>query len=126
MKVTDNDILKLLNLKIGDEILINNESEAKVIGEKTIMLTEINMIISPKDLINRNIERLPKTNLKTIGMLKCKDLNCDNCPLKTLSCNVALITEHTLYDILESTKENLDKTSKELYPIYKNILDKKQ
>ena len=56
---------------------------------------------------------------KKVGDLKCTEISCEKCPLRTLSCISA--PGKTLYEMLDLTEADTDK---EIYDLMKNRLDK--
>ena len=56
---------------------------------------------------------------KKVGNLKCTEISCEKCPLRTLSCISA--PGITLYEMLDLTEADTDK---EIYNLMKCRLDK--
>lgn len=117
MKITSEDLAKLLGIKIGDKI-INSKGEVADVIEGYILdfhPWRIGLYI----IIDEEFEIVrPK---KKLGEKLCEEIGCDECPLLRLNCPMQVV-ESSLYEILKDWYEiNKDK---EIYNILKARLDK--
>lgn len=130
MEFTSKDLVKAMRLTVGDKIKVSFEFTDEEIFEITesvqgaIYLQAINDFYSQADLgdlIDKKFEIIQRP--KKIGELKCDELTCEKCPLRTINCsNVSTSVEKTLYQILENFLPVYH--DQEMYDLLKARLDK--
>lgn len=118
MRFTNEDLAKLLGLKIGDRIKTSK-------GYIADITEDYKLDYHPGKsglpfLVDEEFEILPPK--KKTGDLICKDVDCDTCPLRALHCDAAY--SDTLYKILERHFTEMGIKDKEIYNILKARLDK--
>lgn len=136
MKFTSEDLLKILNLQVGDRIKVKfdvcspyyqntTNSICEIIKNITghIMIrNENNQTMFIHNLVDIDFEILPKP--KRVGDLKCKDFECCDCPIGFL-CDYKIPKyaenkEPTLYQMFEY----YNVTDQEIHDLLKARLDK--
>lgn len=128
MKFTSEDLMKAMGLKVGDRVrcnkLLGTVFEVIKMDNGSIALdglqTEWHSI---HELIDKDFEILPTP--KRVGDLKCKDLECENCPLRALiNCNSHDNNNQRLFDNLAKWTNEYISFDQEIYDLLKARLDK--
>lgn len=119
MKMTSKDILDILGIKVGDEIVVNGDKYKLIIDYKGdyIFVDKDAFKLLVEDLIDLEFEYIE--HKKKVGETKCDDYEkCKDCPLKLLNCEICGYWDRNwpLYKVLNeacaSTRMNAD------HPIY--------
>jgi hypothetical protein len=58
---------------------------------------------------------------KKIGEMKCREINCYECPLRVIDCNTT--SSRTLYESLEKYLNNFNSFNSSLKPFEKTFID---
>ena len=116
MKLTSEELAKLLGIKIGDKIKFSNGRIVDVIKDYELDFHPLKASLSV--IIDEEFEIL--TPKKKIGELKCRNIKCSDCPLRILACSSYAC--QTLFENLEITRDTYD--DQEIYNILKARLDK--
>lgn len=119
MKITSEDLAKLLGIKIGDKIKYTNGEVADVI--KDYILDFHPWRIGLHIIIDEEFEILPQK--KKVGENICRKTVCKCCPLRGIKCFVGT-ADSSLYETLNDWYERFP--DKELYDILKAKLDKEE
>ena len=128
MKKTSNELLEFFGLKVGDKIKVDGYDKPFVIFVKdgeifakrenglsswnyynTWTLTDV--------LLNCEYEIVKP---KKIGEMKCSEMACKDCPLRTIDCD---INSRTLNEALEKFIEDLNSFNSSLKPFEKALID---
>jgi hypothetical protein len=125
MKKTNKELLQFFGLKVGDRVKVEGFINSFVIFEKSgIQYVEEmnkNWISNSRDIIDfihkllGNEYEIIKPK-KKVGEIKCSEMACNKCPLRTIKCD---INSNTLYEQLENYEKNL--TS--FYPFEKAFIN---
>lgn len=124
MKFTSEDLMKAMGLQVGDRIRVNNKTYTIAKSEECqgawIGYENENGWHNLDYLINGDdYEILPR--LKRFGELKCEEIDCKKCPLRTIRC-LGNYNEN-LFGRLEYFKTTSD-FDQEIYNLLKARLDK--
>ena len=139
MKFTSEDLLKAMGLSVGDRVKVKLGIGLDFFSDSKNYVVEIfkdttgiimikndkNQSIFLTNLIGYDFEILPRP--KRVGDTLCKDIECDNCPLRMVQGCENVISKYTLYQCLEEikkyTKDN-DMFDQEIHDLLKARLDK--
>ena len=128
MKKTNVELLQFFGLKIGDKIKVDGYYYPFVIGEENgkIFAKRENSLSScdyydigklTDVLLNCEYEIVKP---KKIGEMKCSEMACKDCPLRTIDCD---INSRTLNEALEIFIEDLNSFNSSLKPFEKALID---
>lgn len=136
MKVTNEELLKLFKLKVGDVVVIkdfyvgeDNICKARVVERKAIdgtdkILLNLINVVGQISLCSLAMYEYEIRQAKKIGDTTCCDyLVCSNCPLQHLKGCDNNKEEETLYTKLN---REFPYTDDPIYKAYKAILDKEE
>ena len=122
MKKASNELLQFFGLKIGDKIKVEGFINPFVILEESGtqyfeeigykgykgICTSWDIIDFIHKLLGNEYEIIPPK--KKIGEIKCDEMLCKNCPLRTVNCDIVNcdIDSSTLYEVLEKYEKDLN------------------
>ena len=120
------EILDFFGLKVGDKVRVDGYYYPFVIGEKNgkIFATSWNYYddydIGKLTDVLLNCEYEIIKHKKKIGEMKCSEMACKDCPLRTIDCD---INSRTLNEALEIFIEDLNSFNSSLKPFEKALID---
>ena len=132
MKKTNNELLQFFGLKVGDKIKVEGFINPFVILEESGtqyfeeigykgykgICTSWDIIDFIHKLLGNEYEIIPPK--KKLGEMKCGEINCYECPLRAVDCD---IDSSTLYEALENYKKYLNSFNSSLKPFEKTFID---
>ena len=131
MKFTSDDLMKVMNIQIGDRIkiydivyLVDEEGNLNILPEYYNEEKGYYDDCHVTEIINVEYEILPK--IKKIGDLKCNAFDdCRRCPVRTICELLFFDSDTTFYEILEKyLKSGKASFDLEIYDLLLSRLDK--
>ena len=128
MKKTNEELLQFFGLKVGDKVKVSGyyytfvivEEDGEIFAKRENGLSSWNYYNTwtlTDVLLNCDYEIVKP---KKIGEMKCSEMACKDCPLRTIDCD---INSRTLYDALEKYIEDLNSFDSSLKPFERAFID---